>query len=210
MFIGLSMGVVVLTVLLVNFPQRVDVGVFAGRNLRIGLGDSMCSLPGSSSGGRITVAPQTVSDLSLGWKVTYGVSGITTIMDRLRSWTDDESTLYYSGNAAYERGFSYEPVAGKWYRDLEEEESFQVLSVDEDQELIEIQHLDGDIEELDLDTWAEMDVEPTEEPEGWSGSGDDDDDVDDEDWDEDEDEDWDDDEDEDDDADEEERDRDDY
>lgn len=107
-------------------------------------------------------------------------------------------------------GREYEPVAGKWYRDLEEEESFQVLSVDEDQELIEIQHLDGDIEELDLDTWAEMDVEPTEEPEGWSGSGDDDDDVDDEDWDEDEDEDWDDDEDEDDDADEEERDRDDY
>lgn len=106
-------------------------------------------------------------------------------------------------------GREYEPVAGKWYRDLEEEESFHVLSVDPDQELVEIQHLDGDIEEIDLDTWAEMDLEPAEEPEGWSGSGDD---EDDEDWDEDEDDDWDEDEDddEDDDEDEDERDRDDY
>jgi uncharacterized protein DUF6763 len=105
-------------------------------------------------------------------------------------------------------GREYEPVAGKWYRDLEEDESFLVLSVDEDQELIEIQHVDGDIEEIDLDTWAEMDVEPGEEPEGWSGSGDDDDDDDEDlDEDDDEDDDWDDDEDEDDDED---RDRDDY
>jgi hypothetical protein len=106
-------------------------------------------------------------------------------------------------------GREYEPVAGKWYRDLEEEESFQVLSVDEDQELVEIQHLDGDIEEIDLDTWSEMDVEPSEEPEGWSGSGDDEDEEeDDEDWDEDDDDDdLDDDDDEDDDED---RDRDDY
>lgn len=109
-------------------------------------------------------------------------------------------------------GREYEPVAGKWYRDLEEEESFQVLSVDEDQELVEIQHLDGDIEEIDLDTWSEMDVEPTEEPEGWSGSGDDDIDED-EDWEEDDEDDWDDDEDEDEDEDEDDddyRDRDDY
>lgn len=105
-------------------------------------------------------------------------------------------------------GREYEPVAGKWYRDLEEDETFQVLSVDPDQELIEIQHLDGDIEEVDLDTWAEMDVEPGEEPEGWSGSGDDEDE--DDDWEEDEDDDdWDDD-DEDDDEDEDERDHDDY
>jgi Family of unknown function (DUF6763) len=106
-------------------------------------------------------------------------------------------------------GREYEPVVGKWYRDLEEDESFLVLSVDEDQELIEIQHIDGDIEEIDLDAWAEMDVEPGEEPEGWSGSSDDEDD--DEDLDEDEDDDWDDDdEDEDDDDEDEERDRDDY
>ncbi len=99
-------------------------------------------------------------------------------------------------------GREYEPVVGNWYRDLDEEESFLVLSVDEDAEMIEIQHVDGDVEEIDLDTWAELDLDPTGEPEGWSGSeGDDDDD---EDWEEDEEEDeddWDDDDDEDDDDD---------
>jgi hypothetical protein len=90
-------------------------------------------------------------------------------------------------------GREYEPVVGKWYRDLGEDEAFIVRSVDEDNELVEIEHLDGDVEELDLDTWAELDLEPTDEPEGWSES--DDDDEDDDDWDdedEDEDDDWDD------------------
>ena len=67
-------------------------------------------------------------------------------------------------------GREYDPVAGQWYRDLDADETFQVLSVDEDQELIEIQHLDGEIEEIDVDAWTEMDVELSEEPEGWSGS----------------------------------------
>jgi len=62
----------------------------------------------------------------------------------------------------------YEPVPGQWYENLEEEESFRVLSVDEDSELVEIEYLDGDIEEIDLEAWHEMDLEHTEEPEGWS------------------------------------------
>jgi len=89
----------------------------------------------------------------------------------------------------------YEPVPSQWYENVEEEESFRVLSVDEDSELIEIEYLDGDIEEIDLETWHEMDLERIEEPEGWSESDDEDTDEDEED-DEDEDEDdWDDDED---------------
>ena len=95
-------------------------------------------------------------------------------------------------------GREYEPAAGKWFRDLEEDESFLVLSIDEDAEVIEIQHVDGDIEELDLDTWAELDLEPTEQPEGWTGSKASEDDVEeDEEWDEDDDDDWDDDDDDD-------------
>ncbi len=81
----------------------------------------------------------------------------------------------------------YEPVPGQWYENVEEEESFRVLSMDEDSELLEIEYLDGDIEEIDLETWHEMDLERIEEPEGWSESDDEDDSEDDEDWDEDED-----------------------
>jgi hypothetical protein len=94
----------------------------------------------------------------------------------------------------------YEPVAGQWYENVEEEESFRVLSVDEDSELVEIEYLDGDIEEIDIEAWHEMDLELTQEPEGWAAEeeeeeeeedeeDDEDEDEDDEDWDEDEDED---------------------
>ena len=85
----------------------------------------------------------------------------------------------------------YEPVPSQWYENLEEEESFRVLSVDEDSELIEIEYLDGDIEELDVEAWHEMDLERIAEPEGWAASQaeeeEEEDDEDDEDWDEDED-----------------------
>ena len=76
-----------------------------------------------------------------------------------------------------------EPVPGQWYENLEEEESFRVLSVDEDSELLEIEYLDGDIEEIDLESWHEMDLARIEEPEGWSESDDEETDRD-EDWDE--------------------------
>ena len=99
----------------------------------------------------------------------------------------------------------YDPVQGKWYQDLEENEIFQVLSVDPDEEIIELQYENGDIEEIDLDTWHELDLEHAEEPEGWASDDEEEDDEeeeeedeDEDDWDEDEDDDdWDDDEDDD-------------
>lgn len=102
----------------------------------------------------------------------------------------------------------YEPVPGQWYENLEEDESFRVLKVDEDGELVHIEHLDGEIEEIDLETWHEMDLEKTEEPEGWAESEDEDEDEDEEEED-DEDDDWDDDDDEDEDEDEDDEDWDD-
>jgi hypothetical protein len=104
----------------------------------------------------------------------------------------------------------YEPVPGQWYENLEDEESFRVLTVDEDSELVEIEYLDGEIEEIDLETWHEMDLEQTDEPEGWAESDEDEDEDEEEDEEEDED-DWDEDEDdEDEDWDEEEDERDEY
>ncbi|HEY7890170.1 MAG TPA: DUF6763 family protein [Steroidobacteraceae bacterium] len=96
----------------------------------------------------------------------------------------------------------YEPVPGQWYENLEDEESFRVLTVDEDSELVEIEYLDGEIEEIDLETWHEMDLDRIDEPEGWAKTDEEEDededeeeeeeeedDEDDDDWDEDEDED---------------------
>lgn len=106
----------------------------------------------------------------------------------------------------------YEPQAGQWYEDLETEETFKVLSLDPDEEIIRLQWPDREIQEIDLDQWNEMDLELATPPEGWVDDeeevDEDDDDVDldeeeDEDWDEedDEDDDWDDDDEEDDDLD---------
>ena len=59
----------------------------------------------------------------------------------------------------------YEPQAGQWYEDLDNEEAFQVLSVDPDEEIIRIQWPDREIREIDLDQWNEMDLELTVPPE---------------------------------------------
>ena len=95
----------------------------------------------------------------------------------------------------------YEPQAGQWYEDLDNEEAFQVLSVDPDEEIIRIQWPDREIREIDLDQWNEMDLELTLPPEGWVDDVEEDDEEDEEDddfdEDEDEDDDWDDDEDDD-------------
>lgn len=103
-----------------------------------------------------------------------------------------------------------EPVAGQWYENVDDEETFRVLSVDEDAEIIEIEYLDGELDELDLDEWQELDLELIEEPEGWSEDDEDEDedeedeeedldedddedeDEDDDDWDEEDEDDWDD------------------
>jgi hypothetical protein len=42
-------------------------------------------------------------DLSSGWKVTFAKLDRTVMMPALRSWTDDEETRYYSGEASYEK-----------------------------------------------------------------------------------------------------------
>jgi len=42
-------------------------------------------------------------DISQGWRVDFAKTQISVTMDRLRSWTDDESTRYFSGEAAYEK-----------------------------------------------------------------------------------------------------------
>jgi hypothetical protein len=44
-------------------------------------------------------------DLSHGWHVTFGEKGPRIVMERLRSWTEDEETRYFSGVATYEREF---------------------------------------------------------------------------------------------------------
>jgi hypothetical protein len=65
------------------------------------------------------------------------------------------------------------PVIGEWYLPLDKDQSFRVVSVDREEELVEIQHFDGDVEELGLAEWFAMDLERAAQPEDWTGPMDD-------------------------------------
>jgi hypothetical protein len=99
-----------------------------------------------------------------------------------------------------------EPIVGDWYSYRGRD--FTVVDVDEDEGIVEIQYASGAVQQIDLNAWYDMDLEPSEEPEDWDADIDEDDDPESARWDDDddlddddEDDDWDDDEDEDDDDD---------
>jgi hypothetical protein len=66
-----------------------------------------------------------------------------------------------------------EPVVFQWYRHLDKGQQFYVTAFDEEEGAVEIQHFDGDLEEVDLDDWHQLDIEPIEPPEDWTGPVDD-------------------------------------
>lgn len=61
------------------------------------------------------------------------------------------------------------PMTGEWYCIAGQEEPFQVVAVDEEHGLIEVQHLDGDIEEYEVEEWEMLDLMEIEPPEDGSG-----------------------------------------
>lgn len=61
----------------------------------------------------------------------------------------------------------FKPSVDQWYSRRGDDEMFRVVAVDNG--AIEIQHFDGEVEELDLDAWRELDIELAEPPENWTG-----------------------------------------
>jgi len=82
-----------------------------------------------------------------------------------------------------------DPKVGRWYRRLDDEQLFKVVSLDEDEGLVEIKTVDGEIEELDSTEWVELDLEAAEPPEDYVDQDEkkDEDEEESEDWDDDED-----------------------
>jgi hypothetical protein len=60
-----------------------------------------------------------------------------------------------------------DPKVGRWYRRVDDEQLFKVASIDEDDGLIEIKTVDGEVEELDSTEWVELDLEASEAPEDY-------------------------------------------
>lgn len=63
-----------------------------------------------------------------------------------------------------------DPVVDNWYMNLNKGQPFQVVTTDEKLGVVGIQHFDGDIEEITISNWYEMDIAIGEEPESWAGA----------------------------------------
>lgn len=66
-------------------------------------------------------------------------------------------------------GTQFQPVIGDWY-ESGAGDMFEVVAIDRDEGSVEIQYFDGAIEELDLETWLDLELAPVEPPEDYSGS----------------------------------------
>jgi hypothetical protein len=63
------------------------------------------------------------------------------------------------------------PEVGHWYSQRGRATLFQVVAYDEDG-WVEIQDEDGDVDELDLEAWRALPIQPAAAPEEWIGSDD--------------------------------------
>ncbi|MDQ2075582.1 DUF6763 family protein [Marinimicrobium sp. ABcell2] len=57
------------------------------------------------------------------------------------------------------------PIIGAWYKDREEQQTFEVVAIDEQRGTVEIQYLDGAIGEFDLDAWHRLPLLAASPPE---------------------------------------------
>ena len=62
-----------------------------------------------------------------------------------------------------------EPEVGAWYENYDQQTLFEVVSIDDEGDSVGIQYYDGEIEELDLDTFIRLPLYPVDQPEDWSG-----------------------------------------
>lgn len=63
-------------------------------------------------------------------------------------------------------------VVGEWYQS-DSGERFEVVAMDDEEATIEIQYFNGDVEELDQDSWSAIGLQRIPAPEDWSGPFDD-------------------------------------
>jgi len=68
--------------------------------------------------------------------------------------------------------FETKPVVGNWYKG-QDGLLFEIVAIDTAEGMAEIQYFDGEVDELDLETWDDLELEAMAEPEDWSGPFDD-------------------------------------
>ncbi|HEY4341430.1 MAG TPA: DUF6763 family protein [Steroidobacteraceae bacterium] len=65
------------------------------------------------------------------------------------------------------------PQVGDWYQNQDNEELFQVVSVDAASGTVQIQSFDGELDSIEEDDWKQMPLVTAAAPEDWTGPVDD-------------------------------------
>lgn len=63
-----------------------------------------------------------------------------------------------------------DPIIGRWYKDVENNVTFKVVATEDNDDMIEVQYMDGDIGEYDRDSWYNATFDYIEPPEDWSAA----------------------------------------
>lgn len=66
-----------------------------------------------------------------------------------------------------------DPIIDNWYKDLENNLTFKVLTVEDQGDTIEVQYVDGDIGSFDKESWYNSTIDYIEAPEDWTAPYDD-------------------------------------
>jgi hypothetical protein len=66
-----------------------------------------------------------------------------------------------------------QPTIGNWYKNIVSGETFEVVALDDGAQTVEIQHFEGELEDLDRDTWSDLELAELPPQEDWSGPFDD-------------------------------------
>jgi hypothetical protein len=59
------------------------------------------------------------------------------------------------------------PQVGCWYKDIESDQLFKVVAVDDGSDSVEAQLIDGELSQYDMDSWDLLNLDIVEEPEDW-------------------------------------------
>ncbi|MEW6036921.1 MAG: DUF6763 family protein [Pseudomonadota bacterium] len=65
------------------------------------------------------------------------------------------------------------PLVDNWYEERETGRQFRVVALDDASDTIEIQYLEGELSELDRNSWDQLPIVEIEAPEDWSAPFDD-------------------------------------
>ena len=63
-----------------------------------------------------------------------------------------------------------DPIIDQWYAHLDKGQRFFVVAINEEENTVDIQHFDGELQELSMNEWRDLQIELSVEPENWSGA----------------------------------------